>query len=134
VTGAWICMPEGTPIVDDSCALCGLYDPPVSHFRSHFNLDSCVAKSFADRSFARKDKLNEHIHRIHLREDLQPAAKGRLAPGSALLEHWKREPSSREALWCGFCVMYCSNWSERLSHVAAHLQKGTDISLWGLIS
>ncbi|TID26890.1 hypothetical protein E2P81_ATG01351 [Venturia nashicola] len=122
VPGSWTCMPEGNPVVNDTCVICGVVDPPVSHFRSHHNLDSCLAKASAEKEFSRKDKLNDHILRVHLRENSISAPKAPILARSALLEHWKREPASRQARWCGFCQEYCPNWPERLTHVGSHLQ------------
>jgi hypothetical protein len=134
VTGAWICMPDNTPIVDDYCVFCGVHDPPVSHVREHLKLEVCIHHPLSERSFARKDKLNEHIQRIHLGQNTQSPQEGHSPSDSSLLDRWKREPTGREALWCGFCKIYCSNWTARQEHVGGHLQNMLDISLWESLS
>lgn len=126
-------MPELTPIVDRSYGLCGLHDPQLSHFDTHHNLKACTSQPLENRSFARKDKLNEHIQRIHLRHQLLPLVERQPLPTSTLLDDWRRDPTGPDALWCGFFQKLCPDWQERLKHVGEHLSNGANITAWSCI-
>jgi hypothetical protein len=135
--GTWICMPDDTPSYSDKCVLCGAHDPRISHFRTHFDLEACVNKSHQERAFVRKDKLKDHIRRVHLKQD----SSGRDSslsplntPRPSSLDCWRREPDlvvmMPQALWCGFCKTSLVGWKERQSHVGKHLQEGALLTSW----
>lgn len=133
----WICMPDGWPILDDSCVFCGLKDPKVSHFKTHNGIEQCRNAPQSKRRFARKDHLRNHIKRMHaLPSDTETdPSKPRNSTGPDLLDGWYREPLELAshypaALWCGFCQILLSSWAERLDHVSSHLGHGEDFSAW----
>jgi hypothetical protein len=131
----WFCMLNNSPAVGDSCGLCGAHDPQLSHFRTHFDVDACLNKPLVERGFSRKDKLQDHIRRVHLKSDGPCPFKklGKLLP-SSLLHSWHKEDdlsvSKPGALWCGFCKTVLSNWAERVKHVGNHLQNGLTMDKW----
>lgn len=70
----WVCsglVSEGeSPLVWEisapapSCAFCGHTSPDERHFLSH-EFVSCADRSVADRTFARKDHLRQHLYKFH---------------------------------------------------------------------
>lgn len=139
----WICMPDGNPpVAYDRCAFCGLYDPRMSHFKTHYNIKDCLNNSLTARSFARKDQLRNHINRIHLKrkdDSGNGSPRFKIPSGPDLLEGWYREPTDLAvqypaALWCGFCQTKFPTWVERVDHVGAHFQRGENLSTWTHLS
>ena len=133
----WICMPDGWPILDDSCVFCGLEDPNVSHFKTHNGIEQCRNAPQSRRRFARKDHLRNHIKRMHGQQadTKRDAQKPRNSAGRDLLDGWYREPPELAshypgALWCGFCQTLLNSWADRLDHVGAHFGHGGDFSAW----
>lgn len=133
----WHCMPDNSPILYEHCAFCGLFDPRISHFKQHHNIDTCNSSRSVFRSFARKDKLRDHINRVHLGDSVpnSDTFKPRNSSGPDLLDGWFREPSDLAtnhpfALWCGFCKKMFANWKERMDHVGEHLQRKETQTAW----
>jgi hypothetical protein len=131
----WFCMLNNSPIVEGSCGLCGESDVQPSHLGTHLNVEACMNKPVVERGFSRKDKLQDHIRRVHLKEDSSCPFKklGRLLSNS-LLDSWHKEDnlsiSKPVALWCGFCMISLRNWNERVEHVGDHLQSGLCMEKW----
>jgi hypothetical protein len=131
----WFCMLNNYPAIGDLCGLCGEHDPKLSHFRTHFDVDACLNKPLVERGFSRRDKLQGHIRRVHLKQDSPCPFKNqgrRIA--NLLLDSWHKEEdlsvSKPDALWCGFCQIFLGNWTERVEHVGDHLQSGLKMEKW----
>ncbi|KAF2435496.1 hypothetical protein EJ08DRAFT_340801 [Tothia fuscella] len=135
IPGTWICMPDNTPIIANSCSICGIYNPDAVHLSGHFDINVCTGKDPRERAFSRKDKLYEHIRRVHLKRKLPSLELSQSTSAlPSLLTAWKRTPqlqmSMPEGLWCGFCSSMLSNWEERQEHVGNHIQSGVDTVKW----
>jgi hypothetical protein len=133
----WHCMPDGSAVVYDHCAFCGLFNPRVLHFKIHHNVEACKSAPSNTRSFVRKDKLRDHINRVHLRcpDKKHDPSKPRNCSGLDMLDGWFREPpdlatNHPAALWCGFCQTTFLSWTERMDHVGEHLQRRETQSTW----
>ncbi|PYI08319.1 hypothetical protein BO78DRAFT_310907 [Aspergillus sclerotiicarbonarius CBS 121057] len=115
----WSCSPFGGIFPFNGamvCAFCRAPHPDMDHLESH-NYVSCQEKEPRERTFYRKDHLNQHLRYIHgVRFD-------------SSMEGWKstlQEIKSR----CGFCNANFSTWDERVSHLAGHFKGGADMRQW----
>lgn len=82
------------------------------------NYATCAAKPEAARTFTRRDHLMQHIRNVH---------NGTFSMSSqSRLEEWsKRAPlPSQRHLQCGFCQQRCTDWKDRVEHVAQHFGDG----------
>ncbi|KUJ19259.1 uncharacterized protein LY89DRAFT_716823 [Mollisia scopiformis] len=82
----------------------------------------CESARRNGRTFARKDKLSEHLQKDHS-----------IPPGSAMSQAtnctfqvdngWPRQ--------CGFCSILFETWDERAGHlIEGHFKRGEDLRLW----
>lgn len=118
----WICAPNGPRILNPQnhqicCAFCGEVEPSDDHIESH-NLLACMGRQPEDRTFYRKDHLNQHLRLMHHVKFLDWSMKS-----------WKvTGPDIRSR--CGFCGIVMSNWSVRVDHLAEHFRKGETMAAW----
>ncbi|KAF3491249.1 uncharacterized protein GIQ15_00766 [Arthroderma uncinatum] len=116
----WTCAPHGGVITSANgqavCAFCQHPDPDEDHLESH-NFSTCQEKSIQERTFYRKDHLNQHLRLMH---------GVKLAPW---MDAWK-STTTKITSRCGFCSATFNTWKERVDHLAAHFKAGTEISQW----
>ncbi|EWZ02784.1 hypothetical protein FOYG_02008 [Fusarium oxysporum NRRL 32931] len=118
----WMCAPNGPRILNPEthqicCTFCGEAEPSDDHIESH-NLLACMERQPEDRTFYRKDHLNQHLRLMHNVTFLDWSMKS-----------WKvTGPDIRSR--CGFCGIVMSNWSVRVDHLAEHFRKGETMAAW----
>ncbi|KLP10160.1 unnamed protein product [Fusarium fujikuroi] len=118
----WMCAPNGPRVTDPRsnqiyCAFCGENEPSDEHIESH-NLLACMERRPEDRTFYRKDHLNQHLRLMHNAKFLDWSMKS-----------WKvTGPDIRSR--CGFCGIAMSSWSIRVDHLAEHFRKGITMASW----
>lgn len=121
----WICMPDGSAVLDDSCMLCGKRSPDDAHLKKH-NIQKCLGNPIETRKFSRKDHLKQHIDLVHCKSqgEVPSDNKGRQ---NTMLSRWFREADPKaldlSALWCGFCCKILPSWKDRLDHISNHFQQ-----------
>ena len=65
----WVCTPHGSKAVNPdtgilSCVFCGEANPDDAHIEAH-NHSACQERTPAERTFYRKDHLNQHLRLVH---------------------------------------------------------------------
>ncbi|KAK2768292.1 hypothetical protein FQN54_000145 [Arachnomyces sp. PD_36] len=115
----WTCALQGAVLSLNGvsyCTFCRAKSPDEDHMESH-NFSACQEKTILERTFYRKDHLNQHLRLMH---------NVKFDPW---MEHWKSgttEITSR----CGFCSSTFTTWKDRVDHIAMHFKNGTDMSQW----
>ncbi|KAI1965310.1 hypothetical protein LOZ58_001156 [Ophidiomyces ophidiicola] len=115
----WTCAPHGGVVTENNkslCAFCRHPDPDDDHLGSH-NFQICQEKSIQERTFYRKDHLNQHLRLMH---------NAKLGPWMCQWKSATTEVKSR----CGFCSSTFATWKERIDHLAVHFKAGMDMSHW----
>ncbi|PGH28126.1 hypothetical protein AJ80_00016 [Polytolypa hystricis UAMH7299] len=115
----WTCAPHGGVItVNDQevCAFCRHLNPDDEHLEQH-NFAACQEKTVQERTFYRKDHLNQHLRLMHS------------AKYHPWMEQWKSTTSEIKSR-CGMCGTTFTTWKDRVDHLAAHFKSGVDMSLW----
>lgn len=118
----WVCAPHGSKAVNPetgrlSCVFCGAADPDDAHIESH-NHATCQDRSPAERTFYRKDHLNQHLKLVHNVKFMEWAMKS-----------WKiATPEIRSR--CGFCGIVMDTWTVRVDHLAEHFKTGSSMADW----
>ncbi|KPM42396.1 hypothetical protein AK830_g4141 [Neonectria ditissima] len=118
----WVCSPHGPRAVNPetgllSCAFCGLANPDDAHIESH-NHSACLERSSEERTFYRKDHLNQHLRLVHNIKFLDWSMKS-----------WKvATPEIRSR--CGFCGIVMDTWTIRVDHLAEHFKTGYSMADW----
>jgi hypothetical protein len=106
----WICMLSDPAISTENgwiCAFClVLWLGPDragidTHLEEEHKVSQCSRKSVEDRTFKRKDKLKDHVHRVHA-----------LSDNSRYWRAWnqKTAPQAKSAWGCGFCGAFLFTW------------------------
>ncbi|KAI5926485.1 hypothetical protein F4810DRAFT_654606 [Camillea tinctor] len=117
----WECCPDG-PVAMDSelrrcCVFCGKSYPDKEHLATH-NATACLQRRKEDRTFYRKDHLQQHLKLVH-------DTKFSKWP----MEKWKYENQEIRSR-CGFCGLTMSSWSDRADHLAEHFKDGKTMIDW----
>ncbi|EEY14747.1 conserved hypothetical protein [Verticillium alfalfae VaMs.102] len=118
----WVCAPKGPRALNPatnqvSCVYCGEVDPDNEHIESH-NHTTCQERSLEERTFYRKDHLNQHLRLVHNVKFMDWCMKT-----------WKvATPEIRSR--CGFCGIIMDNWSIRVDHLAEHFKMGNTMADW----
>lgn len=118
----WVCAPEGPRVLCPKlgqmcCAFCSEPDPTDAHIESH-NHSSCQERSLEERTFYRKDHLNQHLRLVH---------NVKFADWS--MKSWKAAaPEIRSR--CGFCGIVLDSWTTRVDHLAEHFKTGKSMADW----
>jgi hypothetical protein len=118
----WVCAPAGPRVVNPengqlSCAFCGEPNPDDAHIESH-NHSACQERTLDERTFYRKDHLNQHLRLVH---------NVKFADWS--MKTWKvATPQIRSR--CGFCGIVMDTWSFRVDHLAEHFKSGKSMADW----
>lgn len=141
----WVCMPSYPIQLDEkgfpTCAFCDtrLDDPsfmpgsddsllPSSianndielHLQQQHNFRPCFDKPFPERTFTRKDKLQQHLAQVH---NLYTMKK-------VMATEWKHAVNRNMTFTCGFCSTRLDGWHERANHIALHFEEGENMSTW----
>ena len=118
----WVCSPDGPRMLNPttgqvSCVFCGELSPDDAHIESH-NFSTCQEKTLEERTFYRKDHLNQHLKLVHNVKFLDWAMK-----------NWKvATPEIRSR--CGFCGIVMDTWTIRVDHLAEHFKTGNTMADW----
>ncbi|KAJ6121037.1 hypothetical protein N7523_005317 [Penicillium sp. IBT 18751x] len=115
----WTCSPHGGVTEENGilrCVFCLAANPDRDHLESH-NYLSCQEKSIQERTFYRKDHLNQHLRLMHN------------AKFQRCMDKWQSsitEINSR----CGFCGSTLHTWKDRVDHLASHFKNGASMAQW----
>ncbi|KAL4950007.1 hypothetical protein BDW69DRAFT_63540 [Aspergillus filifer] len=115
----WTCAPNGgVAFINGAnrCVFCLAVDPDIEHLESH-NYSTCAEKSSTERTFYRKDHLNQHLRLMH---------NVRFVPS---MDQW-RSHTTEIISRCGFCGITLSTWKGRADHLATHFKNGADMNQW----
>lgn len=118
----WVCAPDGPRVVNLengqlSCVFCGLANPDNAHVESH-NHSACQERSLEERTFYRKDHLNQHLRLVHNVKFVDWS-----------MNAWKvASPEIRSR--CGFCGIVMDSWTIRVDHLAEHFKTGYSMADW----
>ncbi|EGX92775.1 homeobox and C2H2 transcription factor, putative [Cordyceps militaris CM01] len=118
----WVCTPDGPRVLNPetgqmSCVFCGVNNPDDAHIDSH-NHSACQERAIEERTFYRKDHLNQHLRLVHNVKFLDNAMK-----------QWKiATPEIRSR--CGFCGIVMDSWTIRVDHLAEHFKTGYSMADW----
>lgn len=118
----WVCAPDGPRAINPdtnqlSCVFCGLENPDDAHVESH-NHSACQERTLEERTFYRKDHLNQHLRLVH---------NVKFCDWS--MQPWKvATPEIRSR--CGFCGIVMDTWTIRVDHLAEHFKTGYSMADW----
>ena len=115
----WTCSPQGGIVHLDGanrCVFCMATNPDKVHLETH-NFSNCQEKSPTERTFYRKDHLNQHLRLMHDVKFL-PA-----------MEKWRSNTCEIRSR-CGFCAKELMTWKDRVDHLATHYKNGASIDQW----
>lgn len=115
----WTCSPAGGVVNmngTDQCVFCLAPHPDADHLESH-NYSACQEKTPQERTFYRKDHLNQHLRLMHN------------VKFNASMNQW-RSSTSDIVSRCGFCGTIFGTWKDRVDHLASHFKHGADMSQW----
>ncbi|PTB73076.1 hypothetical protein M440DRAFT_1340458 [Trichoderma longibrachiatum ATCC 18648] len=118
----WVCAPDGPRAVNPDngllcCVFCGEVNPDDAHVETH-NHSACQERSLEERTFYRKDHLNQHLRLVHNVKFMEWAMKP-----------WKvATPEIRSR--CGFCGIVMDTWTIRVDHLAEHFKTGYSMADW----
>jgi hypothetical protein len=78
---------------------------------------TCQEKTVQERTFYRKDHLNQHLRLMH---DVKYDSS---------MDKWRSTTTEIKSR-CGLCDTNFTTWKERVDHIAQHFKNGADISQW----
>ncbi|KAK1463137.1 homeobox and C2H2 transcription factor [Colletotrichum melonis] len=117
----WECAPTGATVPDaigqPVCIFCSEANPNKEHLEKH-NYQACRDRQPEDRTFYRKDHLQQHLKLVH-------DAKFLRWP----MGDWKYESEIIRSR-CGFCGHTMSSWTDRIDHLAEHFKDGKTMADW----
>lgn len=118
----WVCTPEGVRAMNPRtnqvcCVFCGMVNPDDAHLETH-NYTACKVRPAEDKSFYRKDHINQHLKLVHNAQFLDWSMKS-----------WKITTSEIRSR-CGFCGMTMNSWPTRVDHLAEHFKNGSTMADW----
>jgi hypothetical protein len=120
----WICMAAGPTIITNSgsaCVFCNLENPTHNHLAKHHNFAACFQRKLSERTFERKDGLQQHLKGVHNQHVISPY----------MLVHWSQNSMAGPQQWtCGICPAVFSDWNTRLKHIGHHWENGLDMTDW----
>ncbi|KUL90236.1 hypothetical protein ZTR_02096 [Talaromyces verruculosus] len=116
----WTCAPHGGVMTTSdgkkACAFCRAPNPTESHLETH-NYLTCQEKTVQERTFYRKDHLNQHLRLMH---DVKYDSS---------MDQWRSTTNEIKSR-CGLCDTNFTTWKERVDHIAQHFKNGADMSKW----
>jgi len=130
-TTLWICEPELAHhqiVNQNGCIYCGDATLSKEHLEEH-NYSKCKRRPESERTFHRKDHLQQHIQTFHQCEKPWAAY---ISNQSARHQHYMPRNPSHPTLHCGFCGFHALTWNERVSHLTEHFHQGVDMQEWWL--
>ncbi|KAF4123784.1 Homeobox domain [Geosmithia morbida] len=118
----WVCAPWGSRAAhpetgQPSCVFCGAADPDEDHIEGH-NHSTCQERSPGERTFYRKDHLNQHLKLVHNVKFMDWS-----------MRTWKMATPEIRAR-CGFCGIQTDSWAMRVDHLADHFKTGSSMADW----
>ncbi|KAI8716861.1 hypothetical protein NCS52_00980700 [Fusarium sp. LHS14.1] len=117
----WVCSPNGAtamhPEQGISCIYCGQADPGEPHLNAH-SYASCIERSLEERTFYRKDHLQQHLKLVHGTKYMEWP-----------MDSWKTDNAEIRSR-CGFCGETLSSWTTRVDHLADHFKSGSTMADW----
>jgi hypothetical protein len=120
----WTCMAKGPTIITDlgpACVFCNLSNPTHDHLANHHNYAPCLQRNFSERTFERKDGLQQHLKGVHNQNFISPH----------MLEHWSQNGMATAQQWaCGICTKDFNDWNTRLKHIGYHWDEGLGMKDW----
>jgi hypothetical protein len=121
--GEWVCTPSFPVFLSEDgislCAFCSAENPDEAHLEDH-RYQICLNKPESEKSFNRKDKLQQHVSQVHKQSALS----------NYISTTWTRQLNQHLQFRCGFCAEILSEWSARVDHIALHFESGSDMSTW----
>ncbi|KAI1874949.1 uncharacterized protein JN550_002378 [Neoarthrinium moseri] len=120
---SWVCRSHDQSVwqignTAPQCNFCGSASPTQEHLADH-DFESCAERPEADRTFARKDHLWQHLKKFHA-----------CTHWSGLgLNAWRLHRDAVKSR-CGFCFQQLHTWSERQDHISKHFKKGSSMTQW----
>ncbi|KAI9932160.1 hypothetical protein ASPWEDRAFT_110288 [Aspergillus wentii DTO 134E9] len=115
----WTCSPLGGVVSVQGinrCVFCMAADPDNDHLETH-NYSTCQEKTLQERTFYRKDHLNQHLRLMH-NVKFHPS-----------MDNWQSGTTEIKSR-CGFCATNLTTWKERVEHLAAHFKDGANMAQW----
>lgn len=115
----WTCSPTGGVTEDNGilrCVFCSVANPDKNHLETH-NYISCQEKSLQERTFYRKDHLNQHLRLMHN------------AKFQRCMDKWQSSITEMKSR-CGFCHSTLNTWKDRVDHLAGHFKNGANMAQW----
>ncbi|KAL4780531.1 hypothetical protein BJX76DRAFT_364294 [Aspergillus varians] len=115
----WTCAPHGGVAFlngANRCVFCMAVNPDNDHLEAH-NYSTCAEKASVERTFYRKDHLNQHLRLMH---------NVRFDPS---MDQW-RSHTTEIISRCGFCGITLTTWKGRADHLATHFKNGADMLQW----
>ncbi|KAJ5625099.1 hypothetical protein N7510_001408 [Penicillium lagena] len=115
----WTCSPHGGIINDNGtsrCVFCLMDNPDSQHLETHDYM-SCQEKTIQERTFYRKDHLNQHLRLMHHAKFQSP------------METWRSTINDIKSR-CGFCGTSFNTWKDRVDHLAGHFKNGALMAQW----
>ncbi|KAJ5332985.1 uncharacterized protein N7506_006768 [Penicillium brevicompactum] len=112
-------VPQGGIIEENGiphCVFCSAANPDGEHLETH-NFISCQEKTLQERTFYRKDHLNQHLRLMH-NTKFQPC-----------MEKWQSSITDIRSR-CGFCASTFQTWKDRVDHLAGHFKNGASMAQW----
>ncbi|KAH7129257.1 hypothetical protein EDB81DRAFT_661581 [Dactylonectria macrodidyma] len=118
----WVCAPDGPQVINPRtnqvcCVFCGKVDPDDAHIKSH-NYSTCKARHLEEKTFYRKDHLNQHLKLVHNVQFLDWCMKT-----------WRITASEIRSR-CGFCGITMNSWPVRAEHLGEHYKSGRTMADW----
>ncbi|KAL7944967.1 hypothetical protein V8C42DRAFT_324205 [Trichoderma barbatum] len=118
----WKCSPQGPTVQSpdsgkSQCAYCGQINPSLDHISEH-NYAACQHRDVDERTFYRKDHLQQHLKLVHNSKFM-----------SWPMEQWKQEIATLRSR-CGFCELIMGSWIDRTDHLAEHFKEGQTMASW----
>lgn len=119
----WVCRSQEHSVwhigkTEPQCTFCGVDSPTEEHIASH-DFETCAERPEAERTFARKDHLWQHLKKFHHCESW----------AGLDLKTWRTHSNSLQSR-CGFCQLAFYTWTDRQDHLAHHFKKGFTMSQW----
>ena len=120
VLDKWVCAPEGQyKNGTRECVYCEEVHSEQTNIPNKCNASYCHGKGPADRVFARKDHLKQHLKRMHGIHSWRPS-----------FDAWSKKAKGPRQSRCGFCGQSFDDWQQRMQHVAWEFKNGQKMSMW----
>ena len=120
VLDKWVCAPDGQyKNGTRECVYCEEVHAEQSNIPNICNASYCHGKGPADRVFARKDHLKQHLKRMHGISSWRPS-----------FDAWSQKAKGPKRSRCGFCGQVFDDWQQRMQHIAWEFKNGQKMSMW----